>query len=253
MSAGDDPDTAPAQAPWPIVLYFHHIGRELAHYTSMSVERFTHALDLLEEHCEVLPATALVDERPAPTDRPVVVISFDDGFAETFDTVLPLLSGRGLTAGFFVVTGEIGLRLSHTTLDVELRRASWPELRAAATAGHVIASHGHRHEPMWELTPGTRAELRHSQELLSAELDRSHDIFAFPYGVMPSDPSALEFRRAFSTAKAPPAHWDCAPRAIRRVSLERRAERDWAREIGSWAGRWPGASCSACRGAVRAP
>ena len=250
MSVGDT--AAPAQAPWPIVLYFHHIGREkLAHFTSMSERQFVYVLELLDEHCDVLPASALVAERPTPTDRPPVVITFDDGYAETLDTVLPLLSARGLTAAFFVVTSEIGQDLKHTTLDTLMRRASWPELRAAAAAGHVIASHGHVHEPMWEVTQGTRAELRNSQELLTAELERSHDIFAFPYGVMPSDPSALEFSRAFSTAKAPAAHWDCAPRAIRRLSLEKTEESDWAREIGSWAARWSSARCTVCHGAAR--
>ncbi len=250
MSVGDT--AAPAQAPWPIVLYFHHIaGEKLAHFTSMSERQFVYVLELLDEHCDVLPASALVAERPTPTDRPPVVITFDDGYAETFSTVLPLLSERGLTAAFFVVTSEIGQELKHTTLDTLMRRASWPELRAAAAAGHVVGSHGHVHEPMWEITQSTRAELRHSQELLSAELERSHDIFAFPYGVMPSDPSALEFSRAFSTAKAPAAHWDCAPHAIRRLSLEKAEESDWAREIGSWAARWSSARCAVCHDAQR--
>jgi peptidoglycan/xylan/chitin deacetylase (PgdA/CDA1 family) len=227
-------------------LYFHHIGRKLPHFTSMSAGQFAYVLDLLGEHCDVLGASALVDERPASTDRPAVVISFDDGYAETFSSVLPLLSDRGLTAAFFVVTGEIGLALNHTTLDVSLRRASWTELRAACAAGHLIASHGHRHEPMWELTSATRAELRHSRQLLSAQLERTDDVFAFPYGVMPSNVSELEFSRAFSTKRAAAAHWDCAPRAIRRVSLEKDDEREWAREIGSWASRWRRGSCTVC-------
>lgn len=238
---------APAQAPWPIVLYFHHIGRKLPHFTSLSVGQFAYVLELLEEHCDLLPASALVDERPASTDRPAVVISFDDGYAETFSAVLPLLSDRKLTAAFFVVTSEIGQELDHTTLDVPLRRASWTELRAACAAGHVIASHGHHHEPMWELTRSTRAELRLSQRLLSAQLERTDDLFAFPYGVMPCNVSELEFSRAFSTQRAAATHWDCTPRAIRRVSVEKDDESDWAQEIRSWASRWPRASCTVCR------
>jgi peptidoglycan/xylan/chitin deacetylase (PgdA/CDA1 family) len=240
------PDVAPAQAPWPIVLYFHHVGRKLAHFTSMSVRQFATALDLLEEHCDVLPARALVDERPTPTDRPAVVISIDDGYAETLGAVLPLLSERGLSAAFFVVTGEVGQELEHTTLDLRLRRASWAELRAASATGHVIGSHGHRHVPLTAITRSIRDELRHSQRLVSAHLGQSHDIFAYPYGVMPSNLSAVEFSRAYSTAKAPPTHWDCAPRAIRRLSLEKLDESNWAAEVRSWAARWPRASCAVC-------
>jgi peptidoglycan/xylan/chitin deacetylase (PgdA/CDA1 family) len=249
MSAVDEP--APAQAPWPIVLYFHHIGHKLPHFTSMSVRQFVAALDLLEEHCDVLPATALVDERPTPTDRPAVVISIDDGYAETLSSVMPLLSERGLSAAFFVVTSEIGQELDHTTLDLRLRRASWPELRAACAAGHVIGSHGHHHVPLTVITPSIRDELRDSRRLLSAQLDQHHDIFSFPYGVMPSNLSAVEFSRAFSTAKAPPTHWDCAPRAIRRVSLEKLDESGWASEIRSWAARWPRSSCAVCQADLR--
>ena len=203
-------------------------------------------LELLEEHCEVLPASALLDERPTPTDAPAVVITFDDGYAETFSAVMPLLSERGLTAAFFVVTSEIGQALKHTTLDATLRRASWPELRAASAGGHVIASHAHYHKPLTEITPDIAAELRHSQRLLSAELARHDDLLAFPYGVIPSNLAALECARAFSTKKAPAAHWDCTPRAIRRVSLEKDDEGGWAQEIRSWATRWRGASCAVC-------
>ncbi len=249
-SVSDDPP--PAQAPWPIVLYFHHVGQRLPHYTSISVGQFAYVLELLDEHCDVLPASALVDRRPTPTLRPSAVISFDDGYAETLSAVTPLLAERGLTAAFFVVTSEIGQERNHTSLDVRLRRASWPELRAASAVGHVIASHGHHHEPMTEITGSIRAQLRQSRRCLSAQIERGHDIFAFPYGVMPSNLGALGFSRAFSTAKAPPAHWDCAPRAIRRVSLERVDESDWAREIRSWSGRWPRASCPVCqRGVLR--
>ena len=247
MGRADAP-TPPAQAPWPIVLYFHHIGRKLPHFTSMSVEQFVDVLDLLEQHCAVLPASSLLDEQPTRTDRPAAVISFDDGYAQTLTAVMPLLAERGITAAFFVVTSEIGRELQHTTLDVSLRRASWPELRAASAMGHVIASHGHYHQPLTEITPSRRAELRHSQRVLSAQLERSHDIFAFPYGVMPRNPSALEFSRAFSTKKAPPTHWDCAPQAIRRVSLEKTDESSWAQEIRSWAVRWPTSSCTVCNG-----
>lgn len=247
MSAVEEPDTPPAQAPWPIVLYFHHIGDKLPHFTSMSVRQFAYVLALLEAHCDVLAASALADERPTPTDRPAVVISFDDGYAETLGAVLPLLSERGLTAAFFVVTSEVGRVLRHTSLDVSQRRASWAELREASAAGHVIASHGHRHEPMTRVTPDIRAELRHSRRLLAAQIERRYDVFAFPYGVMPSNPGELEFARAFSTKKAPPTHWDCAPRAIRRVSLEKDDESSWGGEIASWAARWPRASCAVCQ------
>ena len=252
MSPVDSADalTPPAQAPWPIVLYFHHIGHKLPHFTSMSAQQFVYVLDLLEQHCAVLPACALLDEQPTRTDRPAAVVSFDDGYAETLSTVMPLLATRGITAAFFVVTSEVGRELKHTTLDVSLRRASWPELRAASAVGHVVASHGHHHQPLTEITPSRRAELQRSKRLLSAQLARSHDLFAFPYGVMPSNPSALEFSRAFSTKKAAPAHWDCAPQAIRRVSLEKTDESSWAQEIRSWAARWPASSCTVCNANV---
>lgn len=241
----------PAQAPWPVVLYFHHVGRKLPHYTSLSVGQFAYALELLETYCDVLPAKALVDDQPTPTDRPAVVISFDDGYAETFRSVLPLLSERDLAAAFFVVTSEIGQALDHTSLSVQQPRATWPELRAASAMGHVIGSHGHYHAPLTEITGRTRAELEHSQSLLSANLGRTHDVLAFPFGVIPSNLSALGMSRAFSTGKAPPTHWDCAPRAIRRVYLDSGDERGWEQEIRSWGTRWRNSSCTLCRQCAR--
>lgn len=82
----------------------HRSRSKLPHFTSMSIRQFAYVLDLLDEHCVVLPATALVEERPTASHRHTVVISFDDGYAATLQAVLPLLAARGLTAAIFVVT-----------------------------------------------------------------------------------------------------------------------------------------------------
>lgn len=64
-----------------------------------------------------------------------------DHIEQSVDIVLDLLSRRGVTATFFVV-GELA--------------DAYPALvRRIADGGHEIASHGHTHTPLFDLTPET--------------------------------------------------------------------------------------------------
>ncbi|WP_436344070.1 polysaccharide deacetylase family protein [Natronorubrum sp. FCH18a] len=104
-------------------------------------------------------ATLIRDEVSAPTDR----------LEESVRIVRELLSAHDVRATFFVV-GEVA--------------AEYPEVvRALADDGHEIATHGHTHTPLFDLTPGE----------FEAELADSADAIADAIGTRPAGFRAPNF------------------------------------------------------------
>jgi len=97
----------------------------------------------------------------------ILTIDVEDWAQSTLDYDLPI-SERVLdnTHRLLEILAEFGV---HGTFFVQtLVAEKYPELiRRVATAGHEIASHGHRHIPLFELTPTEFAEdLRYSLRIL---------------------------------------------------------------------------------------
>ena len=96
-------------------------------------------------------------------ERPVVVLTFDDGpHEEGTPAVLETLAGRGARATFFLV-GEQVERRPHLA-------------RAIVEAGHEVGLHGHRHTLL----------LRRRARELAADFDRASKVIADATGVVPS-------------------------------------------------------------------
>lgn len=75
-------------------------------HTALSLDRFARLLDALAGRCDVLDlAEALHRGSGAAAPRPVVALTFDDGYADVEEFALPELSRRGLRAALCVTSG----------------------------------------------------------------------------------------------------------------------------------------------------
>lgn len=73
----------------------------------------------------------------------VVVLTFDDGYADQMRYALPLLRKYDARATFYIVTGTLG----------SAGHLSWPDLRAFLTSGMDIGGHGVQHDDLSLMTP----------------------------------------------------------------------------------------------------
>lgn len=92
------------------VLNYHRVlpNVDLKSALALPVEHFSEHLYLLKRYFEVLPLPealelAAKDQLPKNT----VVITVDDGFADSYDYVFPLLQQHGMTATFFISTAGL--------------------------------------------------------------------------------------------------------------------------------------------------
>jgi peptidoglycan/xylan/chitin deacetylase (PgdA/CDA1 family) len=71
--------------------------------------------------------------------RCFITLSFDDGYKETIENVLPLLSQYDIKASFNVIPGIVGKVLEGRKL------ADWSDLKRVNREEHEICSHSHSH------------------------------------------------------------------------------------------------------------
>lgn len=102
-----------------------------------------------------------------------VVLTFDDGHANHFELVAPLLVRYRFTGTFFVTTGFVGTP----------GYMNWEQLRKLVFLGMEIGSHGATHRPLTQLAhPDVVEELASSKALLEQRLGIPIQAMAAPGG-----------------------------------------------------------------------
>lgn len=107
----------------------------------------------------------LVPEKP-------IVLTFDDGYADTYSIVYPLMKEYGFPATVFINIDDMGTRLT------------WEQVKEMHNNGITIANHGYSHVAMGQLSQAEQVEnIRKGQEALERELGiKDSPWFCYPYG-----------------------------------------------------------------------
>lgn len=152
---------------------------------------FEQHLDHICTHHNVVPLRAvfkaLAQDEALPSRS--VALTFDDGCLDTFEVVFPLLQKYQAHATAFVVTGFLDgeIRLPESP---DWPPMTWEQAREMDTSPVAeLGAHGHTHRRLTALDHETVVrEIQRSKEILEARLERSVDLFAYPYGLGPDIP-----------------------------------------------------------------
>lgn len=217
------PSLPPAFVPPPILMYHRidvdrpvdRVGREL----TVSPAQFEDQLAYLrsrgiagismEQLRERLRAGASLDH--------VVVLTFDDGYADQYAYALPLLHEYGDTATFYIVTGAIDTP----------RHITWAQLQLMTALGQDIAAHGVMHDDLSLMSPAQQAfQIDDSVALLRRRLHVPADSYCYPSGRFNRTTLALVQSAGVDLAVTTDASYVLAPET--RFELPRiRVRSDW--------------------------
>jgi len=124
----------------------------------------------------------------APPPLGTAVLTFDDGFRDAVDVVLPLLRRLGIKATFYVCPGWFGTEHPEVQGDAG-KLLGEEEAAALIAAGMDIGSHTLTHPDVRSLSDNRLAEeLASSKALIEGLTRRPCRTFAYPYGLY--DPRA---------------------------------------------------------------
>jgi peptidoglycan/xylan/chitin deacetylase (PgdA/CDA1 family) len=183
------------------ILLYHRVaeGRNGVQPPTMNVtpERFRQQLEgLLGSGYRFRPlpeavAAALAGE---PTPPKTVVVTFDDGYQNTYLHAWPVLRELGIPATVFVVTGYLdssapfpfddwGRKHQRQIPAVAWRPLTWEQCAEMERSGMIeIGSHTHTHRDMRHRAEEFAGELRTSLDLLKQRLGPGPRTFSFPFG-----------------------------------------------------------------------
>lgn len=216
------------------VLAYHDVGGGVAGEVDLDVEVFEHQIAGLAEARSVVSLGRALQllASDEPLERPLVVITFDDGTPGFVEHAVPVLVRHKVPATLYVATRWLE--------DGEAfwpggRALSWSALRDAVGTGWVgIGSHSHGHL-LFDREPA---------DVLAADLDRSIDLlrdrlgvdpldFAYPKALPPSPEAAAVVAERFRSAALAGGHANrpgrTDPQRLARTPVQRSDELGWFR------------------------
>lgn len=170
----------------PLVLMYHSVSpyTQDPYRVTVSPGRFEQQLQWLRRRG--LRGTSmrelLAAERTGRSRR-LVGLTFDDGYADFAETVLPILHRYDFTATVFVLAERLG---GHNAWDPEGPRKALmteDEVRRVAAGGMEIGSHGMLHRPLGSVAEQALVdEVQHSRTVLERITEQPVPGFCYPYG-----------------------------------------------------------------------
>jgi len=175
-----------------VVLLYHSVHASVP-YASASPQGFADQLDWLLDTCNVVSTGELMgDSAPSAEgggDRPLVALTFDDGYVDNHEHALPALKDRGLSAEFFITTGFIDdepmvlERFRRVQRSDDVASMNWQQVEELRDEGMQIGAHTITHANLRVTAGGTtESEIVDSRRRLEDRLQIEVSSFAFPFG-----------------------------------------------------------------------
>lgn len=157
---------------------FHDQMKELHRlgYQTISVSRLAEIL----RHGGAIPQKA-------------VVITFDDGYLDTFTTAAPIMKEYGFTGVAYIITGTFQKGKTYGYMQER-------ELRSLLADGWEIGSHSVTHTDLNKTRLGAGNELEQSKKDLENLLGVQVRSFSYPYGIANDDLKRLVEAKGYESA-----------------------------------------------------
>ncbi len=170
----------------PLVLMYHSVAPYLwdPYQVTVRPERFDEQMRWLRRRglTGVSVREILQAQRDGVADG-LVGLTFDDGYSDFVEYVLPILRRYGFSATVFVLAGFLGGENVWDASGPSKPLLSVEQIGYVAASGIEIGSHGLRHVRLPEITPGQlRDEVVRSRTVLREVAGQDVPGFCYPYG-----------------------------------------------------------------------
>jgi peptidoglycan/xylan/chitin deacetylase (PgdA/CDA1 family) len=177
-----------APSPTVTVILYHRVNDDLRDSLTTGIEQFDRQMALVRKHCTPVSIEQIVaNELPRRADKPLVCVTFDDGYCDNYSNAVPLLLRHQIPCAFFVSTGFIDTsrQFPHDEGKVRMPLATmtWEQLRRMRDDGFVVGSHTVNHVNCAAADAAVvQKELCDSLRQLREKLKLREVILAYPFG-----------------------------------------------------------------------
>lgn len=165
------------------VLIYHRVGGGTPDERDLALGDFVAQMRLLADGHEVVSLDEGLDALDAGDDRPTVVLTFDDGFADVLDPALPVLAEHGLPFTVYLATDYLGREMhwDGSTASAPGPALSWSGVEVLMASGLcTIGNHTHRHVRPEVLTEN---DVDECSDAIAQRLGVVPRHFAYPWGI----------------------------------------------------------------------
>jgi peptidoglycan/xylan/chitin deacetylase (PgdA/CDA1 family) len=177
------------------ILVFHSIGNGSPF--SQPLDRFEEHIRYIASNYQIVPLRQLLEAPEARVRR--VAITFDDGYADNYESVFPLLSRLCIPFTVFLTTGFVSGQKNLLAWSPHYRGLApmtWAQIQEMHQAGVTFGSHTHQHRRLRTCSAlQLKLELGYSKAQLEEHLSQPVDTIAYPFG-QPHDLSDAVTRAA---------------------------------------------------------
>ncbi len=169
------------------ILGYHLVGAGTESPIDLPLDIFERQMDELSRMADVSALDSALDRLDAgsPVQKPLVVLTFDDGYQNFYDVAWPVLLQHRFPVSLYVQVDFLANGREGPIRNVgSLPPLTWPQLRELAVSDLVtIGSHSCSHVDMRALNGNALGhELERSKSILEQELDLAIDSFCYPRG-----------------------------------------------------------------------
>lgn len=161
------------------ILMYHHVSDKLNTRYAITLSTFRAQMAILHDQgYQTVSVSQLADVIRAGGSLPAkpVVITFDDGYLDTYANAFPIMEEFGFTGTVYIITSTLEEGQTYGYMQAA-------QLKALVRAGWEIGSHSVTHTNLKETKLGVGNEMRQSKAALEKLLGISVHTFSYPYAV----------------------------------------------------------------------
>jgi peptidoglycan/xylan/chitin deacetylase (PgdA/CDA1 family) len=174
-----------------VVLCYHSVHPSKG-IRSATPRLFEQQIEWLQEYCEIVSYSSIPKLVASPTaGKPLVAITFDDGYEDNHRCAFPILLANGLAATVFVTTGLVDqdhdviqrFARSWRVSEDQVQGLSWSQISEMHGAGFDIGAHTRTHPVLSKMDERkARDEIHASRAAIEDHLGEAVPLFAYPFG-----------------------------------------------------------------------
>ncbi len=200
---------------WPLILAYHSVSDCRHDGLAVRVSDFEKQMRWLSRHGYRSITLAQYMSQPVRRGERIVMITFDDGYADNFTMAFPILRKYGFVATIFLVSDFVNTDHIYAWDRPQIppngnrepyRLLNWEQVREMAQSQFEFGSHTCTHPELTSVTPAMGwDEIARSRADLSRQLEQEIVSFCYPRGDLNTDTMHMVQQAGYQCAVVTPS------------------------------------------------